>query len=197
MASWPELLIDIVPFTLILGGFASASWLLERSIGHSPIVGKPLRWFAKVASSLGLFIGILLMATGVIVWWIQPTIGSDSITQLLLIVTGIALFLKPIKDVRWASLIGLTAGCLCVGYVYMFHRLPETFFGIQSRWIYVVVFLLPGLVVYLLFKFVEDLLSFIGSVLSFKLTAITLGLLCIVQGLLLFFDRSLYEVFQI
>lgn len=197
MASWPELLIDIVPFTLILGGIASASWLLEKSIVHSPIVGKPLHWFVKAASSLGFFIGILLMATGVIVWWAPPTIGSDSITQLLLIITGTALFLKPIKDVRWASVIGLTAGCLCVGYVYTFHSLPPTFFGIESRWIYIVIFLVPGLFVYLLFKFVEDLLSFIGGVLSFKLTAITLGVLCITQGLLLFFDRSLYEVFQI
>lgn len=186
--------MDSAPFTLILGGVASASWLLERSIGRSPVVGKPLRWLVRIISGLGFFIGILLMATGVIVWWAPPTPRSDSITQLLLIITGIALFLKPIKDVRWASLIGLAAGCLCIGYVYAFHSLPPTFFGIESKWIYAVIFLVPTLFVYLLFKFVEDLLSFIGSVLSFRLTAITLGILCIAQGLLLFLDRSLYEI---
>jgi hypothetical protein len=156
-------------------------------------MGKPLRWFVKIVSHLGFFVGILLMATGVVVWWVPATSRSDSITQLLLIITGIALFLKPIKDVRWASLTGLVAGSLSFGYVYAFHRLPEFFFGIEARWIYLIIFLVPALIIYLLFKFVEDLLSFIGSLLSFKVTAITLGILCMAQGLLLFFDRSLYE----
>ncbi|UCG44745.1 MAG: hypothetical protein JSV58_04925 [Candidatus Bathyarchaeota archaeon] len=193
MVLWADLLLVSVPFTLILGGVASASWLLERIVGRSPIAGKPLLWLVKIISRLGFFIGILLMATGAIVWWVQPPSLSDSITQLLLVVTGIALFLKPIKDVRWASLTGLVAGSLCFGYVYLYIGLPPVFLGIESRWIYLAIFLVPGLIVYLLFKFVEDLLSFVGSLLSFKVTAITLGMLCVVQGILLFFDRSLYD----
>lgn len=190
---WSDLLLASVPFTLILGGVAEASWLLERLLGRSPVAGKPLRWFVKIISHLGFFVGILLMATGIVVWWVPPTSRSDSVTQLLLIITGIALFLKPIKDVRWASLTGVIAGSLCFGYVYTFYRLEPVFFGIESRWIYLIIFLVPALIIYLLFKFVEDLLSFIGAFLSFKVTAITLGILCLVQGLLLFLGRSLYE----
>lgn len=133
------------------------------------------------------------MATGILAWAVQ---GWDSVTQTLLIVTGIALFLKPIKDIRWASLIGLAAGCLCLGYVMLLNPLPPSIFGIESKWIYTVIFLVPTLFTYLLFKFVEDLLTFIGTILSFRLVAITIGTLCVIQGVLLLLDRSLFEIFQ-
>ncbi|MCK4320241.1 hypothetical protein KAW11_01375 [Candidatus Bathyarchaeota archaeon] len=181
------------PFLLIVGGIAATSWVLEKLVRRTPLFGKPLRWLVKIISGLGFIIGILLVATGIVVWAVQ---GWDSVTQTLLIVTGIALFLKPIKDIRWASLIGLAAGCLCLGYVMLLNPLPPSIFGIESKWIYAVIFLVPTLFTYLLFRFVEDLLTFIGTILSFRLVAITIGTLCVIQGILLLLDRSLFEIFQ-
>ena len=190
---WRELLVSNTPFLLIVGGIATTSWVLEKLVRRTPIFGKPLRWLVKIISGLGFIIGILLMATGILVWAVQ---GWDSATQTLLIVTGIALFLKPIKDIRWASLIGLAAGCLCLGYVMLLNPLPPSFFGIESKWIYAVIFLVPTLFTYLLFSFVEDLLTFIGTILSFRLVAITIGTLCVIQGVLLLLNRSLFEILQ-
>lgn len=190
---WRELLVNNTPFLLIVGGIAATSWLLEKLVRRTPVFGKPLRWLVKIIAGLGFLIGILLMATGVVVWAAQ---SWDSVTQTLLIVTGIALFLKPIKDIRWASLIGLAAGCMCLGYVMLLNPLPPSFFGIESKWIYAAIFLVPTLFTYLLFRFVEDLLTFIGTILSFRLIAITIGTLCIIQGVLLLLDWSLYEIFQ-
>jgi len=190
---WRELLVNNTPYILIVGGVAATSWLLGKLVRRTPVFGKPLRWLVKIIAGLGFILGILLMTTGVVVWAAQ---SWDSVTQTLLIVTGIALFLKPIKDIRWASLIGLTAGCMCLGYVMLLSPLPPSFFGIESRWIYVAIFLVPTLFTYLLFRFVEDLLTFIGTILSFRLVAITIGTLCIIQGVLLLFDWSLYEIFQ-
>ena len=88
-----KILADFMPYILILGGIIAASWLFERTI-------KPLSWIIKIASFFGFIIGILLMITAAVVW---PT--PDVYTQYLLIATGLALILKPIKDIPWAALI--------------------------------------------------------------------------------------------
>ena len=178
------ILADYAPYILILGGIIAASWLLERTV-------KPFSWIIKIASSFGLIIGILLLVTGAVVW---STKRWDVFTQYLLIATGLALVLKPIKDIPWAALIGLVIGGLCAGYVYLFFPLPETVFGISSTWIYLAIFFVPALLVYMLFKFIEDLLRLIGIILASKPVSILLGLICIVQGFLLLLDKSLFTI---
>jgi len=178
------ILADYAPYILILGGIIAASWLLERTV-------KPFSWIIKIASSFGFIIGILLLVTGAVVW---STKRWDVFTQYLLIATGLALVLKPIKDIPWAALIGLVIGGLCAGYVYLFFPLPETVFGISSTWIYLAIFFVPALLVYMLFKFIEDLLRLIGIILASKPVSILLGLICIVQGFLLLLDKSLFTI---
>jgi hypothetical protein len=52
------------------------------------------------------------------------------------------------------------------------------------------------LLVYMLLKFVEDVLRLIGTILASKPVSIVLGLICIVQGILLQFfgHRSLFDI---
>lgn len=178
------ILADYVPYILILGGIVAASWLFERT-------AKPLSWIIKIASFFGFIIGILLMVTAAVVW---PTPTLDRYTQYLLIATGLALVLKPIKDIPWAALIASLIGGLCAGYVYLFFPLPETVLGISSTWIYLAIFFVPALLVYLLFKFIEDLLRLIGAILASRLVSIILGLICIIQGFLLLSDKSLFTI---
>ncbi|MFQ6064660.1 MAG: hypothetical protein ACE5L6_04210 [Candidatus Bathyarchaeia archaeon] len=168
-------LIDYAPYILILGGITAASWLIK---------GKE-----KPASYIGFIIGILLLTTAAVAWS-RPEL--DNPTKYLLIATGLALFLKPIKDFPWAALLGLAAGCACAAYAIWFVTIPEI--GIPAKWIYVAAFLIPALIVYLIFKFIEDLLKIIGMILASKPVSIILALLCIIQGVMMLFGGSLFTL---
>jgi len=186
-------LVEYMPYILILGGIIAISWLLEKLVKPVPVVGEPVSWLMKITSLFGFFVGILLIITAWVAWSTKAP-QVDAGTQYLLIVAGLALFLKPLKDVPWAALIGLAVGGLCVGFVFFFYPLPKAVYGISSTWIYLVIFLIPALLVYVLFKFIEDVLRLIAMILTFKPVALILGLMCIAQGILLLLDASLFVV---
>ena len=184
-------LVDFTPHLLIIGGIAAASWLLEKLVKRTPIIGTPASWFVKVLSLFGFFIGALLLITG-----INASIGQawDSGTIYLLIVTGLALILRPLKDIPWAALFGLLVGGLCVSLVLIFYPLPGTVLGISSTLVYLFVFIVPALLVYVFFKFAEDLLRLVGMILASKPVSIVLGIACIIQGILLLLNTSLFTI---
>jgi len=186
-------LVDYAPYILILGGIIAISWLLERLFKLVPVVGEPTSWLMKILSLFGFFVGVLLIVTAAVAWSTKAA-QVDTGTQYLLIVAGLALFLKPMTDIPWAALIGLAVGGLCVGFVFLFSPLPETVSGISSTWIYLLIFFIPALFVYIVFKFIEDVLRLIGMVLTFKPVSLALGLICIVQGILLLLDTSLFKI---
>ena len=112
----------------------------------------------------------------------------------MLIIAGLALFLRPIKDIPWAALLGLIVGGLSAGIVYFFFPLQETVFGISSMWVYLAIFLIPAVIVYMVFKFIEDLLKLIGMLLGSKPVSFIEGIVCIVQGVLLLLDMNLFAI---
>ncbi len=185
------MLVENIPYILILGGIVAISWLLEKLARPAPVVGQPVSLLMKVASLFGFFVGVLLLATAVGAWSLH---AGDSGTRYLLVATGLALLLKPLKDVPWAALLGLIVGTVCVGLVYLLFPLPETVLGISSTWVYALIFFVPALFAYMLFKFLEDLLRLIGTILASKPVATVLGLLCIVQGVLLLLNSSLFTI---
>jgi hypothetical protein len=187
-------LVDYAPYILILGGIIAISWFLEKLVKPVPVVGEPVSWLIKLTSLFGFFVGFLLIVTAAVAWSTKAP-EVDTGTQYLLIVTGLALFLKPLKDIPWAALIGLIVGGLCVGFVYLFYPLPKAVYGISSTWMYLIIFLIPALFVYLLFKFIEDVLRLITMILTFKPVSLALGLICIAQGILLkFYGQSLFTI---
>jgi hypothetical protein len=186
-------LVDYTPHILILGGVVASSWLLERLVKPVPVAGEPTSWLMKIASLFGFFVGILLIVTAAVAWSTNAS-QVDTGTQYLMIVAGLALFLKPMKDIPWAALLGLAVGGLCAGFVFLFYPLPETVYGISSTWIYLLIFFVPAVFVYMIFKFIEDVLRLIGMVLTFKPVTLALGLMCIAQGILMFLETSLFEI---
>jgi len=187
-------LVDYAPYILILGGIITISWFLEKLVKPVPVVGEPVSWLIKLTSLFGFFVGVLLIVTAAVAWSMKAP-QVDTGTQYLLIVTGLALFLKPLKDIPWAALIGLIVGGLCVGFVYLFYPLPKAVYGISSTWMYLIIFLIPALLVYVLFKFIEDVLKLIAMILTFKPVSLALGLICIAQGILLkFYGQSLFTI---
>ena len=181
-----SVLVGFVPYILIFGGIGAVSKLLSFSMKGS--AGKIL----KGLGYLGVFVGALLLATGALVLLEQT---SNIEVWGLLIITGLGLILKPLSKVPFSALLGLIVGLVCVGLLYLYFPLPPTVFGISSLWIYLAVFFVPALIVFLIFKFVEDLMKLFGMIVGSWPVMTVLGFLCIAQGILLLLNQSLLFLF--
>ena len=167
------------PFILIFGGFVSVSMLYGTF--RKGAAGNAIK-------ALGFFAGILMLVTGVMVLFGQAERWD---IWGLLLVTGLGLVLKPMTRISFSALLGLIVGLTCVGLLYLYFPLPATILGISSLWIYLIVFFIPALIVFLIFKFVEELAKLFGMVLGSWPVLTILGLLCMGQGILLLMNQSL------
>ncbi len=169
---------------LIIGGVCAAAPLFKR-------VSKGLEKFLIilgfivgiaviiVSIDLALGLGILSSIFGI---GFAPGTNSNSYLQYYLIVMavlGILLFSRPLRNVRWASLIALGIGILAAAYLHIA-------FSVTSTTILGAVFIVTILIVYTLLRFVEDILEFIGTVLAFPPVAIIVGLVSIYFGIITF-----------
>jgi len=188
-----SILVNYTPYILILGGVIAISWFLEKLVKPVPVVGTPASILTKIISFFGFFAGILLIITGAAAWQTHAP-QVDTYTIYLLIIAGLVLILRPIKDFPWAALLGLIAGGLSAGAVYFFFPLPETVFGISAIWVYVIIFLIPAVIIYMVFKFIEDVLKLIGTLLASKPVTLIVGFVCIAQGILLLLDKNLFTI---
>ena len=163
-------------------------------------VSKLLSFFMKGSAGkvlkglgyLGILVGALLLATGVVVLLEQ---ASSIEVWGLLVVTSLGLVLKPLSKVPFSALLGLIVGLVCAGLLYLYFPLPATVLGVSSLWNYLAVFLVPALNVFLIFKFVEDLTKLFGMVVGSWPVMTVLGFLCIAQGVLLLLNQSLLSLF--
>jgi hypothetical protein len=181
-----SMLVGFVPYILIFGGIVAVSKLLSFFIKGS--AGKVL----KGLGYLGIIVGALLLVTGAGVLFEQT---SNIEVWGLLLVTGLGLILKPLSKVPFSALLGLIVGLVCVGLLYLYFPLPPTVFGISSLWIYLAIFFVPALIVFLIFKFVEDLMKLFGMIVGSWPVMTVLGFLSIAQGILLLLNESLLLLF--
>ena len=181
-----SVLASLVPYILIFGGIVAVSKLFSFFIKGT--AGSAL----KVLGYLGIFVGVLLLVTGVVVLF-----ENTSLIEVwgLLVVTGLGLVLKPLSKVPFSALLGLVVGLACVGLLYLYFPLPATLLGISSLWVYLAVFFVPALIVFLIFKFVEELTKLFGMVLGSWPVLTVLGFLCIAQGVLLLLNQSILSLF--
>src|SRR5207245_8105330 len=92
-------------------------------------------------------------------------------------VLGLMLISRPLKNLRWASLISLGVGILVVAYLRV--ALP----GLLNNLELGIIFLVITLILYTLLRFVEDILETIGSILAFPPIAVIIGLVSIYFGI--------------
>lgn len=180
-----SMIASFAPYILIFGGVVAVSKLFSFFVKGS--AGSAL----KALGYLGIFVGALLLATGVLV-----LLEDTSLIEVwgLLVVTGLGLVIKPLSKVPFSALLGLVVGLVCVGFLYLYFPLPSTVFGVSSLWIYLVVFFVPALIVFLIFKFVEELVKFLGMILGSWPVMAVLGFLCIAQGVLLLLNQSILSL---
>lgn len=166
--------VDWLPAILIVGGVAASSRLLAA--GSKAI--------QAVLNGIGFFIGIVavllagLALSGHVL---------DSFTIALTVITGLLLILRPLKNVRWAALLGLSAGALTAYFAW-------AVLHVTSQVILLVAGLVVALLVYVIFKFAEDILHVAGGILSFPPIAIAIGLIAILHGVLLLFGSGIPDL---
>lgn len=188
-----SILVNNAEYVLIIGGLIAISWFIEKLVKPVPVVGTTTSILVKIVSFFGFFAGIALLITGAAAWQTQAT-NVDTYTIYLLIIAGVVLILRPIKDFPWAALLGLIAGGAAIGAVYFFFPLPETVLGIASIWVYLIIFLIPAVIVYLVFKFIEDVLKLVGTLLASRPITLIVGFVCIAQGILLLLGNNLFTI---
>jgi hypothetical protein len=162
--------IQNLPIVLLAVGF----------ICLAPLFRGPLRLISTILVVIGFFVGILAL---VLVYMIFSGGSYDAFTLGILGVAGLMLFLRPVKNVRWAAFVALAAGLLVSYYTYGAFHITTT--------VLIIVFAAATLLLYLLFKFAEDLLGILGSILSFPPVAVIIGVVCVVQALLVLMGASL------
>lgn len=163
-------LLGNIPLVLLLVGFVCLAPLFRGRL-------KPL---SRVLIAVGFLIGILAL---ILSYMVFSGGKYDPFTLGILVVAGLMLFLRPIRNLRWAALVAFVVGLLAAYYAYNAFKVSTT--------VLIIVFVAATLLLYLLFKFAEDLLGIIGGILSFAPIAIIIGVICVVQALLLLMGQSL------
>ncbi|TMI55395.1 hypothetical protein E6H18_09205 [Candidatus Bathyarchaeota archaeon] len=169
---------------LVVGGLCACAPLFKRV---SQSLGRAL-------SVLGFLVGIVVLIVAVdyalgfnfLSAAISDALAATSSPYLkyflpAMILLGILLISRPIRNVRWASIISLALGLL-IAY-FLRTLLPSLFTGST---VLLIVFLIATLAIYTLLRLVEDLFDFIGSVLAFPPIAIAIGVVNIYFGILFF-----------
>jgi hypothetical protein len=164
------LFVQNLPIVLLAVGFVCLA----------PLFRGPLKPVSRVLVVIGFFLGILAI---VLVYVVFSSGHYDVFTLVILGVAGLMLFLRPVKGVRWAALVALVVGLLASYYAYNTFQVTTT--------VLIIVFVAATLLLYLLFKFAEDLLGIIGGILSFPPIAIIIGIACILQAILNLMGTSL------
>jgi hypothetical protein len=163
-------LIENLPIVLLAVGFTCLGPLFRGRL-------KPI---SRVLTGVGFLIGILAI---VLVYQLFSSGKYDPFTLGILAVAGLMLFLRPIRNVRWAALVAFVVGLLAAYYAYNAFHVSTT--------VLIIVFVAATLLLYLLFKFAEDLLGIVGAILSFAPIAVIIGLTCVVQAILILLGQSL------
>jgi hypothetical protein len=166
---------------LILGGIFACAPLFKR-------VSKGLeKFFVVLGVAVGVAVIIVTIDAALNLGLLSNVFGKTvpdpgafayaGYYLVVMAVLGILLFSRPLRNVRWASLIALGVGILAAAFVH-------TQFSVTSTTILGVVFIVVILIVYTLLRFIEDILNFIGTVLAFPPIAVIIGLVSIYFGIM-------------
>lgn len=190
---------------LIVAGFGSLTWLILILSGIISILAfiervasvlekEELAEWLKFISLFGFIFGIsslIVTAFNFIGPHLNPPIsGRQTTWEFLLtgLAMGLTLTLKPIKDMKWASLLSLSAGIgISILIWIVFPSAPGLLLvglGVATLFI-----------LYLALKFIEDFYLLLSSILTSPPLTVGLGAFSLVEGLLLFFNTSILTVF--
>ena len=140
-----------------------------------------------------LFAFVLGIVMGIMAYFVATEETVNWFTLVVIIVVAATLFLKPMKQLPWAGIVGIIAGSAAAYGAYLF--LPETVFGVERWIVLVIIFFIVGAIVHVLFHFAEDVLTIARMVLDWKPVMVLVGLVAIVEGVLVYTGDSLMSFF--
>jgi hypothetical protein len=197
---------------MLLCGFMALVWLLSEGRRRGSFIKRKsegevvVTVFLKIISLLGLVLGVFVVWSGAmsLILDIPPSAeyalvtGNEAnhFTSIFLIVIGIAIFFKPIKDLPLASILGLLAGsavALIVALLVPDWAVQFIAGVIDPKWVLVVIFIIVAVVVALTAKFYIGTLQKISKFISWPPIAFVVMIFCFAQGIaLLFFGKSIF-----
>ena len=174
---------------LIIGGFCACSPLFRRAS----------KGLERLLEFIGFLMGIILLIVALdytvdygnlLFFAIQTPSHTSSAYAYMkyffpsIVTLGMLLVSRPIKNIRWASLISLGLGLLVS---YFLSVLVPTL----SLTVFAIVFLIAAVAIYTLLRFVEDMFKLVTSILAFTPIALIIGLVSIFFGALLWSASAL------
>jgi len=195
---------------VLISGIVALSWLgFERKRRGSfftrksdeekeSILSKSMRIILRIISYSGVIVGILAIWAGAmgLILDIPPSFAyrdgtanqADHFTCIFLIVIGIAMFFKPVKDLPLTSLLGLIAGSATVFLLAL--SVPDIYVQKIAGWInpkllLIIIFIFVTALVAFIAKFFIKIPQMISKFLSWPPIAFVIMVFGIVQGILL------------
>lgn len=195
---------------VLISGIVFLSWLgFERKRrgsfftrksdeGKESLISKSMRILLRIISYSGVIIGILDIWAGTmgLIQNIPPSFAyrdvtanqADHFTCIFLIIVGIAMFFKPVKDFPLTSLLGLIAGSATV--VILALSVPDYVVKwiagyIDPKWVLIIIFIIVTALVAVVTKFFIKIPQMISKFLSWPPIAFVLMVFGFVQGILL------------
>ncbi len=139
---------------------------------------------------VGTFFGFILGASMFVMAFIVGTEGTVNwLTLTVMVVLALTLFLKPMRQIPWAGVLGAVIGAAAALAASLF--LPSKVFGIDEWIILLIIFFVVGAIVHGLLHFLEDVLAIATMVLDWKPTMVVIGIVAMTEGVLVLMDRSI------
>ncbi|MEM3522087.1 MAG: hypothetical protein QXD78_03470, partial [Candidatus Bathyarchaeia archaeon] len=126
-------LLDYVPQILMISGFCAFSSIFEKL--HKGI--------GKLLFYAGIFVGIVSIVQSILMLLKRH---GDLFTTILLFFIGLMLFFRPMKNFKWAALMGLIFG---IAITYSL----KIFFPSLPKIVFLIVFGFTAIFSYIVFKF--------------------------------------------
>ncbi len=183
---------------LLIGGLFAGFYFIYWFFRGKPEEEEETPFILTFMTYLGVLVGIILIGGSINAISIrgQAAYQYHLFTCVLALIVGIALVLRPIKDVPWAAIIGVIVGAIivfvCATYLEFITEGFATIFGIDPYWILIVLFIVILVMTYMAFKMIEDLGKLLGKILSSRPTSFLIMVLCVVEAILAYFGLSIW-----
>ena len=192
---------------VLISGVIALTWVgfeskrrgsfFKRKSESESIISKSLRVILRIISYSGVIVGILCIWAGAmgLILDIPPsfkygdiTPHADHFTCIFLIIVGIAMFFKPVKDLPLSSILGLIAASATVFILALI--VPESAVKWIAGWInpkllLIIIFIIITALVAIVAKFFIGVPQAISKFLSWPPVAFVIMVFGFVQGILL------------
>ena len=166
--------VSYVQWALIAGGLIA---LVSGIIGRNK---KSI--IDEVVMFIGFFVGILLLAMGILTITNPPAGGISAVATLMLIILGVAMFFRPLKKVPFAGVIGFVGALFVAIALYNMH--------VDNTWI-IIAFLIVFVILWLIFKVIFGVVKIAAAILTFRPVLMIIGIIAIIEGALLMMGSTL------